>query len=338
MISVGWLGRGNSLGPRRVSPKDAPLHLPPWVRLKGHGIITRVAFSPDGKQLATLDKEGNIAIWDVPTAKFLRYILTEGDLEPSLLAYSPDGRILAGAGKNTNKAGWPQEVQLGEVATGKLLHTLNWHADVVFDLDFSPDSKLLAASGGTSATLWNLATEKKLMNCKQPLPAWFLILDSKHCLAVCWDGKEHSFVAQEMSSGRRLYTPKNTKDIFRSSLSRNRREFITLHADGSIRRWDTWSGKLLSLTKHPPLPDRELFEMTFNQEFSHAVVCSPRDGCWSLWDVGKGKFIRTLVPRTKDFTRRNQHRTKAFSPDGRWLAVSVMGPDVDIWDMVGLAK
>jgi WD40 repeat protein len=116
------------------------------------------AFSPDGSLLAIghnlatasdLD-EGycEMKIWDT-TGRLVRTLegSKQGGLTPM---FSPDGKTLAVGNRN-------YETRLFEVATGKLLHTLNKH--MTHEIAFSPDGKTLAAAyvDGTVA-LWDVAT------------------------------------------------------------------------------------------------------------------------------------------------------------------------------------
>ena len=67
------------------------------------------------------------------------------------LAISPDGSKLAVGGEN-------HTIQVYDLATRRLMATLEGHTQAVKTLDFSPDGKLLASAGGYTVRLWNTAT------------------------------------------------------------------------------------------------------------------------------------------------------------------------------------
>ncbi len=111
----------------------------------GHpGGVYHVAYSPDGKQIASLSghdsgEESSIRLWDAATGKELYQLDGAKDCKGGL-AFSPDGTILAGgAGMDT--------VRLWEVATGRLIGTMNatpQQHPVEFPFAFSPDGRTVA--------------------------------------------------------------------------------------------------------------------------------------------------------------------------------------------------
>ena len=73
------------------------------------------------------------------------------------VAFSPDGKTLAMASREGN-------VQLWDVATGKLLETLKGHSSAVMAVVFSPDGRTLASgSSDQTVRLWNVETRRELM-------------------------------------------------------------------------------------------------------------------------------------------------------------------------------
>src|SRR5262249_36876331 len=76
--------------------------------------------------------------------------------------FSPDGKTLASGGSDKTFLGVrganPSAVRLWDVATGKLLRTLEGHQNAITSLSFSPDGKRLASSGSWDETirLWDV--------------------------------------------------------------------------------------------------------------------------------------------------------------------------------------
>jgi WD40 repeat protein/serine/threonine protein kinase len=112
-----------------------------------------VAFSPDGKWLATGTLKGEIKIWEFATRREVTRI---GPIDHKLLslAFSPDGKTVAASGESSS-------VWLWEAATGREVVQLPGHGTRVSSVAFSPDGKTLAtASLDNDARVWDLPSGK----------------------------------------------------------------------------------------------------------------------------------------------------------------------------------
>ncbi len=120
----------------------------------GHpGTIAQLAFSPDGRSLASvaLCKNDNAAIWD-PTTGQLRTPLVGHTRAVRTVAYSPDGSLLATAGSDS-------AIRHRDPTTGRLKRLLSGHSQSVHQVVFAADGRTLASAGDDQTTrLWDLAT------------------------------------------------------------------------------------------------------------------------------------------------------------------------------------
>src|SRR5262249_17501481 len=114
-----------------------------------------LAYSPNGKILASGGYDKRIRLWDPDTGKEVR-ILEGHTSYVNAIGLSADGKLLASGGQD-------KELLLWEVETGKLRRRIQGHRAPIERLALSPDGKVLASSclEGT-LRLWDTSTAKEI--------------------------------------------------------------------------------------------------------------------------------------------------------------------------------
>jgi WD40 repeat protein len=125
-----------------------------------------VAFSPDGRHLATVSggvlavplvatKPGDLMIWDAKDGALIRSVRGH-DAPLTAVAYSPDGRTLA-------TSSWDRTVMLWDAETGTRRSTLAGHQDWVCHVVFDHTGNKLATAGADGTVrLWDVASGRSL--------------------------------------------------------------------------------------------------------------------------------------------------------------------------------
>lgn len=152
-----------------------------------HGLLNCVAFSPDGKTLASGGQDSEIILWDIPTARHRLSLTTQHTGAVYSVAFSPDGKTLASGSQD-------QTLRLWDPNTGEHRATLRYPGYVT-SVAFSPDETLLAIGssnwGNGQIQLLDTKTlqpRETLMGHTEEIAALAFSPDGKTLASASWDG------------------------------------------------------------------------------------------------------------------------------------------------------
>jgi len=210
--------------------------------LHGHSsTVDCLAFSPDGRLLASGSWDRTVKIWDVTTKRLVR---TLGGHPAWVrgIAFSPDGGRLAAVGDGGFVRVW-------DVATGMELAKLSGRNEMIWHVVFSPDGRRLATVEwwGGALYVWDLQSQKAVWT-RQPERGRVGV----HIAAFGSDGQRLAFnMANQLQvwdvvQGKEVLVSKGDSNLSRTIVySLDGEHIVYGSADGTIRFLDAVSGKEL---------------------------------------------------------------------------------------------
>jgi len=334
-------------------------------RLQGHTHeVQTIAFSSDGKRLASCSVDSTIRLWSVATGQELWRFGEQGN---ACLAFSPDGKILAtatvrfrpvpGLGeRGRGRRIGDTTIRLWDTASGKEVRRLELPRSIINALAFAPDGKTLVsgqADGLTAADeefaraggkpegppspavrLWEVATGKERQTFWEPAPAVRSLAFSPDGKVLATGCDDKTIRLWQMANGRQLHRldagarPGRDPDQLRQLGTTVRVLFSpdgkTLLSACEDRTMLVWDALTGKLVRQ--LPDRGYpVSLALSPDGKQfAVGGSSGRTMVSLLQTATGEPVSTTVGHLGGV------HSLAFAPDGKTLATAAW--DIHLWD------
>ncbi len=304
----------------------------------GHQRVTALAFSPEGKTLASAASDKTIRLWAVATGKE-RQRFPADSYGLGALAFAPDGKALAWA----NSAGL---IRIWDLQTGRASHGHDGHSGVVTSVALTPDSKTLITAGADATIrFWETGTGKELRRFEGhqgPIASVHLSPDGKTLASV--SPADKTVRVWDLSTGKEVR-------LFRASSTYCDAAWLPDNRTLVIRRYDdpavyfcavatgeetrkiekTWSNIGMSYPANVEgayhggvlavSPDGKMLVTSVN-------YCG---GTFHLWDTATGKELPGMWP---DPHNQVVVMTAVFSPDSKTLVTGTSSPTtIHVWDI-----
>jgi dipeptidyl aminopeptidase/acylaminoacyl peptidase len=312
-----------------TKPPPGPGSPPAHLKLgKGDRVVARhaegvsgVAFSPDGKLLATAGCDKMIRLWDLDNDKEVgRFEGHSGHIRT--VAFSPDGKLLASAADDNAIFVW-------DVAARKQVRRVGHHTAKLFTAFFSPNGKTLVSSGfDEHIGLWDATSGKQLQffRAHPRVPYGVALAPDGRTLASGGD-EEGTIRLWDVATGKEIRCWNgHGQHVYSVAISPDGRLLASGGNDTSARLWELASGKeVRRFDGH----DGGVFRVAFAPDGRTLLSCSYNSSA-HLWEIMTGKEIRRFGKHT------GWVWGVAYSPKGRSVATASKDGTAVVWSLGAL--
>ena len=286
--------------------------------LTGHtGDVTKVAFSPDGKQVISGSWDNAIRVWNVETGKQTDTVKGRPAVVTSV-AFSANGKQIVIAGSNNSLRIWSAK-------SGERTLMLQGHTAFVTSVALSPNEKQIV-SGNSDNTLriWNGETGEQIRTLKGNQGYVNSVGFSPDGTRVVSGSSDNMVRVWDAETGDQIHSLSGHLQTVNSvAFSPSGKQIVSGSSDNTLRVWLAETGQeTITLSGHT----QSVTEVAFSPD-GKRIVSGSGDNTVKVWNAATGEQTITLKGHTLPVI------CVAFSPDGKRVVSGSFDNTIRIWNI-----
>ena len=239
-LAVGEMGCASPQASPGVTTRPTATPHPPGSIIytyTGHSEqVLAVAWSPDGRRIASGSRDMTTHVWDAFTGKHAHIFRGHTDAVASV-AWSPDNRYVA-------SASWDKTAQVWDASTGNHVYTYRGHSDLVTSVTWSPDGTYIASgSSDKSVHVWNAFTGRLLYAYRGHTAGVTTVAWSPDSRYIASGSTDTSVQMYDASTGKQFFTYHgHTGEITAVAWSPDSMYIASSSVDTSVQTWHSSTG------------------------------------------------------------------------------------------------
>ena len=304
---------GTGLSEMQAQPSLHSTNLVPQI---GHySSVMSLAYSPDGKRIASGDWDKAVRIWDADTGELVTVLLGH-EAAVRALAYSPDGTHVVSGSVDTTVRVW-------NISTGAS-RVLKGHQGSVYSLSYSPNGEYLASgSVDTTIRVWNISTGASRV-LKGHQGSVYSLSYSPNGEYLASGSVDTTIRVWDITTGETTVVLEGHRDaVYSLAYSPDGNDIASGGSDSTVRIWDvSTANNWLVLSSH----QRDVVAVTYSRN-GKRIMSGSMDQTVRTWDIKRGRFLSVLSLSGDSVDE------VAFSPDGSSVASGSRFGDLRLWNV-----
>ena len=283
--------------------------------------VNSVAFSPDGKYVASGSADSTARVWEVATGREVARIKHDRDVNS--VAFSRDGNLVVSGSSDGTARVW-------ETTTGKEIARIT-HTKPVIIATFSPNGQYIV-SGSEDGTAYTsearTGEEISRVTYNGSVVSLAISPDGKYVVSGISDSTVRVW---ELATGNEIAKMVHENGVSFVAFSPNGKYVVSSGCDirdkpghcikSTVRVWETITGREISRASHDDIVD----SVAFSPDGMY-VVSGGWDGIARVWEARTGKEIAKVI-------HDNWVNSVAFSPDGKYVVSGSTDSTARVWEV-----